>query len=120
MAGTREPGVGPGCVVGSIVAEQNRLRRLLSSEHFPASFCSCCCCGGGGGACGKCNPRLLVGGGKWNKKILFKGKGRGGGKLSAPYRAYTVPAYIKNASDCTLLFMAIKSSGLGPQSGREL
>lgn len=80
MAGKREPGVGPGCAVGSIVAEQNRLRRLLSLEHFPAaaaSFCSCCC--GGGGACGKCNPRLLVGGGKWNKKILFKGKGRGVG-----------------------------------------
>lgn len=84
MAGTREPGVGPGCVVGSIVAEQNRLRRLLSTERFPAaaaSFCYCCCCGGGGGggACGKCNPRLLVGGGKWNKKILFKGKGAGWG-----------------------------------------
>lgn len=110
--------VGLGCVVGSIEAEQNRLRRAFVVEtlrqqrrSFSLAAAAEVCLANVIPVC------LLVG--KWNKKILFKGVGvvgaGRGGKLSAPYRAYTVPAYIKNWSDCTLLFMAIKSSRLGPR-----
>lgn len=93
--------------MGSFVAEQNRLRRLLSSKHLPAAVSLALAAAAEVRVANVIPVCLLVG--KWNKKILFKGGGVGwgggrGGKLSAPYRAYTVRAYIKNRSDCTLLF----------------
>lgn len=116
MPGEQEPNVGLGCVVGSIVAEQNRLRRLLSSKHLPAAVSFALAVAAEVRVANVIPVCLLAG--KWNKKILFKGGWGRGVKLSPPYRAYTVPAYIKNRSDCTPLFVAIKSSRLRPQFGR--
>lgn len=75
MPGERKPNVGLGCVVGSIVAEQNRLRRLLSSKHLPAAASFALAAAAEVRVANVIPVCLLVG--KWNKKILFKGVGVG-------------------------------------------